>query len=732
MVKIADCDLAEEISVYARISVDTEKESDSNTSIENQLKIINAFIQQHFPKCTVKEYVDRDRSGYTFAERENYMKMRERLFGGQSKIVVIKDFSRFSRRLGLGIVELEELRDIGVRVISVMDGIDYPKDDVALLLQVKMMMDELPVTETSKKVRGVIEIKQRAGEWLCAVPYGYIIKNQKKNIVEIVPDEAEIIKEIFRLYSVEGWGYKKIANYLTDKKIPTPRMKEKERAEEADKDYKRTVKTTWSIVSIQTILRNDYYIGTFRGHKYTRKSVKAQDVKVSEDEHIVIEKHHKAIIDDKTFMYTQELLGKRTTSHYRGVKKYETPYTGYLFCGDCGAPMFSRSTPRLAPCYICGTYHRRGLKDCSAHHIRVDFLDTVLKDYIRLVKMNCHDMMEELEKTIASETKTVKDSESVIKLLEKQLGNAREELKAIKKQKIRDIAKNPEDAEIIEETYEEIENEITHRIYGYQAQLRDSIEKRSSVVEIARVAKTVFDVFDDILNKEKLSKMDISLIVDKIEVFENGLVDVHLKADIDSLLKTGNLPNCEALVNFNFDSIGISFEAQYTQKSVNQPIKAYTVNVISEGDPLEIYTDRDGEVIFKKYSPVGELASFAGSICETLNKTTGATALICDRDTVIAAAGPLRRELSDKRISEALERIIESRQIYQHKAGESAVGITDAVVGQFVSISAPIISEGDVSGCVVFAFDGAENELGETGYKLAQTVAGFLGKQMES
>ncbi len=153
---------------------------------------------------------------------------------------------------------------------------------------------------------------------------------------------------------------------------------------------------------------------------------------------------------------------------------------------------------------------------------------------------------------------------------------------------------------------------------------------------------------------------------------------------------------------------------------------------IREGDPLEIYTDRDGEVIFKKYSPVGELASFAGSICETLNKTTGATALICDRDTVIAAAGPLRRELSDKRISEALERIIESRQIYQHKAGESTVGITDAVVGQFVSISAPIISEGDVSGCVVFAFDGAESELGETGYKLAQTVAGFLGKQMES
>ncbi len=153
---------------------------------------------------------------------------------------------------------------------------------------------------------------------------------------------------------------------------------------------------------------------------------------------------------------------------------------------------------------------------------------------------------------------------------------------------------------------------------------------------------------------------------------------------------------------------------------------------IREGDPLEIYTDKDGEVIFKKYSPVGELATFAIHICETLNKTTGATAIVCDRDSVIAASGPARRDLLDKRISEDLEHIIESRQIYQHKSGERKISVTDSDNGQYLSIAAPIISEGDVSGCIVFAFDGSETELGETGYKLAQTVAGFLGKQMEA
>ena len=152
---------------------------------------------------------------------------------------------------------------------------------------------------------------------------------------------------------------------------------------------------------------------------------------------------------------------------------------------------------------------------------------------------------------------------------------------------------------------------------------------------------------------------------------------------------------------------------------------------IREGDPLEIYTDKDGEVIFKKYSPVGELSTFATQICETLNKTTGHTAVICDRDAVIAVSGTSRRELMDKRISEDLERIIESRQMYQYKTGEHKIQVTESADRQFVSVAAPIISEGDVSGCVVFvSTDGAS--MGDTEYKLAQTVAGFLGKQMEA
>ena len=91
---------------------------------------------------------------------------------------------------------------------------------------------------------------------------------------------------------------------------------------------------------------------------------------------------------------------------------------------------------------------------------------------------------------------------------------------------------------------------------------------------------------------------------------------------------------------------------------------------IREGDPLEIYTDKDGGVIFKKYSLMGGLTEFAGQLCETLNRTSGHVCVITDRDSCIAVSGAPRKELMDKQVSQELERLMEGRQIYQHKEDE--------------------------------------------------------------
>ena len=151
---------------------------------------------------------------------------------------------------------------------------------------------------------------------------------------------------------------------------------------------------------------------------------------------------------------------------------------------------------------------------------------------------------------------------------------------------------------------------------------------------------------------------------------------------------------------------------------------------IREGDPLEIYTERDGEVIFKKYSPMGELSEFAGQICDSLFKTTGALAVICDRDAVIAAAGGARKELLDKAISPQLEEIMEKRGIFRAEVRVSQP-VCEGVAEHCISVAAPILSAGDVLGCVVFSAVKDSAPHGETESKLAQAVAAFLGKQME-
>ncbi|NLM83567.1 MAG: AbrB/MazE/SpoVT family DNA-binding domain-containing protein [Clostridiales bacterium] len=152
---------------------------------------------------------------------------------------------------------------------------------------------------------------------------------------------------------------------------------------------------------------------------------------------------------------------------------------------------------------------------------------------------------------------------------------------------------------------------------------------------------------------------------------------------------------------------------------------------IREGDPLEIYTEKDGEVIFKKYSPMGEWSESANQICETLYKTAGCCAAVADRDTYISVFGVPKRELADKHISPELEQLMEARKVYQRKSGEKGLPMVEGNEKYIIETAAPIISEGDVMGCVVFFSEG-EKTLGEVEFKLAQTVAGFLGKQLEA
>ena len=152
---------------------------------------------------------------------------------------------------------------------------------------------------------------------------------------------------------------------------------------------------------------------------------------------------------------------------------------------------------------------------------------------------------------------------------------------------------------------------------------------------------------------------------------------------------------------------------------------------IREGDPLEIYTDVDGEVIFKKYSPVGEISTFASQYAEVLTRVSGMPVLISDKDHIIAASGVSRREYLERRITPVIEEMMETRRSFVSRNSDiSLVQPVEGVESSAVIIH-PIIASGDVTGSVIMLSTNTMSVPTDTEVKLVQSAAAFLGKQME-
>ena len=573
VVSVADKDMAMSyrIAAYERISIDLEPEGE-NTSIENQKSLIEKYVRESFPQSSVEHFSDRDRSGYTFGQREEYQRMRKQLSNGKFDILIINDFSRFSRRNGAGLVELEELRDMGIRIVAISNGVDYPTNDDWLKIQIHFFVNEMPVTESSKKVRNVISMRQKKGEWVCAVPYGYVFVDTKKMRYEVDPVAAEIVRLVFDLYA-KGYGYKRIAHQLTDMHILTPRLLEKQRKEQRGEEYRAVAKQDWSIVTIQKMLINDFYIGTLRQRKYARKKINGIDVRLDESDHQVFENAHEPIIDSKTWFIVQSMVERRSKSntHYRGIKKNPNIYSGLVYCGDCGSYMITHSAAQLKQRYICGNYHKHGLRKCTSHHTRVDTLDGIFKSYIQNLMNNSTHILARLQKALDDYDHQGNTADDAAERIKEFIVNVENEIRVTKRQKIREIMKNPSEEELLEEVYKDIEQELVNKLRGLQAQLDMAQGNQVEVSKMERYTRTVTDVFQSILDKQQYERTDIELMFDKIVVYDDR-IDIKLKHDVDML--------------FNYhqeESTG-----SYVQSAKNQNDKTFSINVINEGDPCRI------------------------------------------------------------------------------------------------------------------------------------------------
>ncbi len=152
---------------------------------------------------------------------------------------------------------------------------------------------------------------------------------------------------------------------------------------------------------------------------------------------------------------------------------------------------------------------------------------------------------------------------------------------------------------------------------------------------------------------------------------------------------------------------------------------------IREGDPLEIFTESGGTVVFKKYSPIGELGEFAKQYAESLTKTSGMAACISDKDAIIAVSGISKKELGDKKISPELEKIMDNKTVFVADGDCNGINVVENNENYKAGVAAPIIYDGDGIGTVVLIAKSDSESPGDVETKLVEVAAGFLGKTIE-
>ena len=522
---------------YVRLSRDDDHKN--YVSIENQKLIINQYAADHGAVID-RWYEDDGISGYIF-DRPGFQQMMADL-DRDVDTVYVKDFSRLGRHNAKVLLLLDEFQERGKHLIVIDDNYDSmdSSDDT---IGIKTWFNERYVKDTSKKIKRAIGARQKDGTLMTQPPFGYRRNEKDKTILEIVPQEAENIKLVYELY-ISGSGYRKIANYLTDQGIPTPSMVRHERELEEGRMTKRSIATKWTDSMVKDLLDNDFYIGTFRLRKRARNTVHGKDKRVPKEEQCIFENHHPAIIDKATFSLVQELKEKRNRTNYRGSRgqwlgsEIPNPFGSCLFCKDCGSrltPIKRKTSSRERKYYICTTYNTKGKSYCSKAHLIEE--EDLMEDVLTYIKMCRNALCEVIATYDLKDFEAEKNSiEEKRQELHTAISERKNQLKVLLTQKVKDLSVAAGNEELINETYDSLQQDLLAQIHGLELQLTELNETAIETPDVKDKLKNALDVVDKIIAGGTLDRRDIELLIDRIDVDENGMPEITLKYGLSNLI----------------------------------------------------------------------------------------------------------------------------------------------------------------------------------------------------
>ena len=368
--------------LYERLSRDDELQGESN-SISNQKQMLEDFARRNgLPNPT--HFTDDGISGTRF-DRPGFLAMMEEVEAGRVEAIVIKDMSRLGRDyLKVGQV-MEVLRQRGVRLIAINDGVDSLKGDDDFT-PFRNIMNEFYARDTSRKIRSVFKAKGMSGKHLTGtVIYGYLWDEKREHWL-VDEEAAEVVRRIFSL-TLEGYGPYQIACKLSADRIEIPVVHLARFNEGVNRSKPVKDPYGWGSSTIVNILKKREYLGHTINFK-TRKHFKDKKSHyVSEDEWTIFENTHEAIIDQQTFDLAQKI--RSNVRRYPNGWGEAAPLTGLLYCADCGGKMYVHRTNngKRVSQYTCSNYTKVpcGTLCPTQHRINESAVLTLVSDTLRAI-----------------------------------------------------------------------------------------------------------------------------------------------------------------------------------------------------------------------------------------------------------------------------------------------------------------------------------------------------------
>ena len=515
-------------AIYARLSKeDTEaKKKDVSLSIEHQIEILTSYVKDKGWQPP-KVFQDDNKTGTNFA-RKDFQAMYDAAKRGEINVIIIKDLSRFGRNVSKSLQYFDEIGEMGVRFISIQEGVDTddPKCPALTVLPMFFMFAEWHSSTTSEKIKAVLANNAKQGKYRASyAPYGYQKDPADKHKLVIDPYSASIIKRIYEM-RLQKYSYGAITNILNNEGVLSPSAYCKSIHGKSTNTTSKQNK--WTKDSLNVLFKNPAYKGdTANGRKAVISYKNSKQVRQPMENWIVVENTHDPIVSRDDWQKCFDMI--KTIGRVRRTKESEImPFTGILVCPDCDYKMrhnhsyytLKSGERKRHNNYNCRSYMTQGKTACSSHYISLKDLTNIVIADIRLqagqVLENEDAMRERFYNLKASKHKTQTDTEKLaLKAAQTRLAQLDKLLQATFEKSVLGDLSN----EMLEEfarKYKTEKVELQEKV----AQLTASIEQQNQATHDVETYITLMKKYADI---QELDRATVALLIDHITVSANDI-----------------------------------------------------------------------------------------------------------------------------------------------------------------------------------------------------------------